>query len=1139
MANLVTLYFNSRDRASAAQSSTDYTVSLRKAMRNIESVQLSNVVIPQGDTLVNVNNNTLRGTIVVDDTATPFVAAMRTGNYSPDELAAEFSDAMTGAAAFVAYGMVWTAAYDPVTRRIAISADYPGGAAAVWSITFSYTRAIDVVGIGDITPAPKTYDAEAGSTTLVVPTLRAPTLQAPLYYSVTSAALSAGVNASYLQSGAKLFVVGASNNTIAIDVEEKVARAEFVLPLGAGAATQASFGLGVDVSSNGNIVVACSDFGWAARYRMGTTGPWDTAAAYAVPNVGSVTDVAISGDGSTVAVVGQTDGGAPGLWIWTRVGFAWTFRVGPMTPDDVPGNTFTFDSVGLSGDGNVVVVGAAGVDASEAGATWVYAGDGIQDWQQRSAALVGLGAIGDAGQGTAVAIALDGYTIATGGPLNDAGYGRVWTWTTPGPPFDTWNDSFVFTPTMGVSGLPRAGRSVAFGGSTGGVLAIGGPLNDGQFGGAWIYRRTVGVWGEEAYVQGGNFDGPAQQGSAVALSGDGTLLGVGGARDALRRGAAWAFRDAGGGFWQQQWDKLVGSGAAGQSLQGAAVALSGDGSAMIVGGPGDDGDVGAVWGWALDVGWTQVGLKMTLTTPGTSRQGAAVALSEDTLVAAVSGPFDDAGVGALWIWRRVAGSPYFGGSGNKLVPVDVVGPANVGLSLSIGGGYVAAGGPLDDSHVGAAWLWGVGGALIGKLVGAGGTGTSQQGAAVSLDGVRLAVGGPGDNAGVGAVWIWQAPWTTADVPLIGGGGIGAAAQGSAVAIVGDVLAVGGPEDDLGAGAVWIWRRVNGAWAQNAVLLVGAGATGAASQGSAISMVSPVAGVYVLAVGGPANASFVGGTWVWMSVDGAVTWTQMGGGPLVGTGYVGAPLQGTSVSLNGEGTLLVVGGNADSGGSGAVWAWRRAVGGGVWVQSGGPFVSPGTSQLGSGVSAGSNSFLAGAPSSAGDVGSSSWFVLEDSFAEQYTCTVPPRSYSIMDLVATLPDVLVLRGSPSMKLLATYDDVTSVVTLTMDSAQVGAIFRVVAASTFDVIQWGSGAYGTVAASEPVDLSLNTNVVGTIVDHSSSGFYVEREAAASHRKYPAGYTLGAGFPIDIQLRDDRESIVDLEGAEWAFTATVAINS
>ena len=86
--------------------------------------------------------------------------------------------------------------------------------------------------------------------------------------------------------------------------------------------------------------------------------------------------------------------------------------------------------------------------------------------------------------------------------------------------------------------------------------------------------------------------GPASQGWSVALSADGNTAVVGGPDDNLSPdntggvGAAWIFT-RGGGTWSQQGNKLVGTGAVGNSQQGFSVAISGDGNTVIVGGPGD------------------------------------------------------------------------------------------------------------------------------------------------------------------------------------------------------------------------------------------------------------------------------------------------------------------------------------------------------------------------------------------------------------------------------------------------------------------------------------------------------------------------------------------------------------------------
>src|SRR5260370_6519990 len=62
-----------------------------------------------------------------------------------------------------------------------------------------------------------------------------------------------------------------------------------------------------------------------------------------------------------------------------------------------------------------------------------------------------------------------------------------------------------------------------------------------------------------------------------------------------------------------------------------------------------------------------------------------------------------------------------------------------------------------------------------------------------------------------------------------------------------------------------------------------------------------------------------------------------GAKLVGTGAVGAAVQGYSVSLSGDGNTAIVGGFADDS-AGAAWVHTRS--GGVWSQQGAKLVGTG-------------------------------------------------------------------------------------------------------------------------------------------------------------------------------------------------------
>ena len=81
------------------------------------------------------------------------------------------------------------------------------------------------------------------------------------------------------------------------------------------------------------------------------------------------------------------------------------------------------------------------------------------------------------------------------------------------------------------------------------------------------------------------------QGWSVAVSADGNTAIVGGYGDNGNIGAAWIYtRNA--GVWTQQGKKLVGTGAVGESFQGSSVALSADGNTTVVGGHRDNRGMG-------------------------------------------------------------------------------------------------------------------------------------------------------------------------------------------------------------------------------------------------------------------------------------------------------------------------------------------------------------------------------------------------------------------------------------------------------------------------------------------------------------------------------------------------------------------
>ena len=378
----------------------------------------------------------------------------------------------------------------------------------------------------------------------------------------------------------------------------------------------------------------------------------------------------------------------------------------------------------------------------------------------------------------------------------------------------------------------------------------------------------------------------------------------------------------------QQGSKLLGTGATGAPSQGYSVALSSDGNTLAVGGIDDNSFIGATWVFTRSGStWTQQGSKLVGTGyVGTPSQGEAVSLSADGNTLAVGGYGDNGLVGAVWVFTR-SGSTWTQ-QGNKLVGTGYVGSTpyqGISVSLSDDGNTLAVGGSNDGAlgGVGAVWVFTRSGTVWSqqgsKLVGTGATGNAAQGGSVSLsvDGNTLAVGGTGDSSGLGATWIFTrsgSTWTQQGSKLTGTGAVSPSLQGdsSSLSVDGNTLVVGGPRDNSFIGATWVFTRSGSTWTQQGSKLVGTGYVGAPQQGASVSI---SADGNTLAVGGPKNSSNTGA--VWLFTRSGSVWTQQGSG-IVGTGAVGSAEQGSSVSVNGNGNTLVVGGFKDNTNTGATW-----------------------------------------------------------------------------------------------------------------------------------------------------------------------------------------------------------------------------
>ncbi len=373
---------------------------------------------------------------------------------------------------------------------------------------------------------------------------------------------------------------------------------------------------------------------------------------------------------------------------------------------------------------------------------------------QQGIKLTGSEEVGQARFGRAAALSADGDTALIGAPRDIGETGAAWVFTRSG---STWTPQVKLT-APDEAGAARFGRSVALS-ADGGTAVVGGP-NDGGSGAVWVFTRSGSTWTEQAKLTAAEESGSGWFGSSVAISADGSTVLVGGFVDHSDAGAAWVFARS-GSAWSQQGAKLTGSEENGEGEFGWSVALSRDGDTALVGGHGDAQRTGAAWVFARSgSAWSQQGAKLTGSDgSGEAEFGQSVALSGDGQTALVGGRGDEERFGAAWVFVR-SGSAW-SQQGAKLTGSDGSGEAEFGQSVALSGDGQTAlvGGRGDTEGLGAAWVFARSGSAwvqSQKLTGSEERGKGELGwsAALSADGTTALLGGIDDAAKVGAAWVF-------------------------------------------------------------------------------------------------------------------------------------------------------------------------------------------------------------------------------------------------------------------------------------------------------------------------------------------------------------------------------------------------
>lgn len=385
--------------------------------------------------------------------------------------------------------------------------------------------------------------------------------------------------------------------------------------------------------------------------------------------------IVISASGDTLAVGASEENDHKGIvYIFTRSGTTWSEQA-ILTPDDYSGTYSRFGfSLAISDDGNTLAIGGPldgsttfDVDLGPYGSVWVYTRSGTTWTKQvklesdRTGAEKGNFGFGLSLTSNGTRLAVGDPNDRDGNPSAGTGYGAVYV-------FDlisgSWTQTDKFWPSdPSDTSPPTFGSSVAFCNSE--KLVIGGPRDDNytvsgggsvQRGAVWTYLRqidgtwnnpssklattgttgsdgsrafgsqidatenrlivsgwrispfTVAIWiytkdTDSTWTLDTSFDSPYTANALipdVSLSDDGNIaiVGAGYANDVLYQvyddGGIWAYEKS-SGSWSQIQDLLPGDLSGTSSQTGLSVDINSNGTRIVFSGPGDDNGKGAAW----------------------------------------------------------------------------------------------------------------------------------------------------------------------------------------------------------------------------------------------------------------------------------------------------------------------------------------------------------------------------------------------------------------------------------------------------------------------------------------------------------------------------------------------------------------
>ena len=355
------------------------------------------------------------------------------------------------------------------------------------------------------------------------------------------------------------------------------------------------------------------------------------------------------------------------------------------------------------------------------------------------------------GFGQSVSISADGTVAVIGEPNYDGGAGAalvyanadgVWTFVQRLRPSDE-------------TGAGHFGAAVSMDGG-GQALVVGSPDDNGGYGTAWAFALSEGTWSEQVKLwDTGEYDS-ARFGASVAVASSGKLVLVGEPMANDGRGNVVTFEYFGGSDWEL-WQHMRRIGVPDGAHFGASVALPTNGGAAFVGAPNAAGSDGAAYPYTFfglgGPNWIDGTPIPSIATKG--HFGASVAMSLGGEQLFVGAPLANGGDGAVYQYRpsgmeeSILTNPTATAGGHFGASVAVAGKSLTELLVGAPGENSGAGAAYDFDVVHDG-VWSNTGAALNPATAAAAGDAYGSSVTVAADGSYALVGAPGASIGDGA-----------------------------------------------------------------------------------------------------------------------------------------------------------------------------------------------------------------------------------------------------------------------------------------------------------------------------------------------------------------------------------------------------